>query len=73
MRKMLFLLITLISVQFLMAQKTYIWCGILIDGVSNEPKKEMTIVIEKNKITAVEKDLQKEALPIKRSISKPKQ
>jgi len=36
------------------AQKTYIWCGTLIDGVSNEPKKNMTIVVEKNRITAVE-------------------
>ena len=36
------------------AQKTYIWCGTLIDGISNEPKKNMTIVIEKNKITSVE-------------------
>jgi imidazolonepropionase-like amidohydrolase len=36
------------------AQKTYIWCGTLIDGISNEPKKNMTIVVEKNKIIAVE-------------------
>ncbi len=36
------------------AQKTFIWCGTLIDGISNEPKKNMTIVIEKNKIAAVE-------------------
>jgi imidazolonepropionase-like amidohydrolase len=38
----------------LSAQKTFIWCGTLIDGVSNEPKKNVTIVVEKNKITAVE-------------------
>src|SRR5689334_11994813 len=36
------------------SQKTYVWCGTLIDGVSDEPKKNMTIVIEKNKITAIE-------------------
>ena len=36
------------------AQKTYIWCGTLIDGISNEPKKSMTIVVEKNKIAAVQ-------------------
>ena len=36
------------------SQKTYIWCGSLIDGVSNEPKKNMTIVVEKNKIVSVE-------------------
>ncbi len=36
------------------SQKTYIWCGTLVDGVSNEPKKNMTIVVEKNKILAIE-------------------
>lgn len=38
-----------------MAQKTYIWCGTLIDGVSDEPKKDMTLVIENNKITDIQK------------------
>jgi len=38
----------------LSAQKTFIWCGVLIDGISDEPKKSMTIVIEKNKISAIE-------------------
>ena len=41
------------------AQKTYIWCGTLIDGISNEPKKNMTIVVEKNKILAVENGFSK--------------
>jgi imidazolonepropionase-like amidohydrolase len=41
------------------AQKTYIWCGTLIDGISNEPKKNMTIVVEKNKIVAVENGFSK--------------
>jgi imidazolonepropionase-like amidohydrolase len=36
------------------AQKTLIWCGTLIDGVSNDPRKNVTIVIEKNKISSVE-------------------
>ena len=36
------------------AQKTYIWCGSLIDGISDLPRKNMTIVVEKNKIIAVE-------------------
>lgn len=36
------------------AQKTYLWCGTLIDGVSAEPRKEMTIVVEKDRIVAVE-------------------
>ena len=38
----------------LQAQKTIIWCGTLIDGISNDVKKNMTIVVEKNKITAIE-------------------
>jgi imidazolonepropionase-like amidohydrolase len=43
----------------LSAQKTYIWCGTLIDGNASEPKKNMTIVVEKNKITAVENGFSK--------------
>ncbi|HMG89996.1 MAG TPA: amidohydrolase family protein, partial [Chryseolinea sp.] len=37
------------------AQKTIVHCGTLIDGKSNEAQPQMTIVIEGNKITAVEK------------------
>ena len=51
------ILLTAIGFAFIFiaqAQKTYIWCGTLIDGISNEPKKSMTIVVEKNKITAVQ-------------------
>ena len=36
------------------AQRTLIYCGSLIDGISAQPKKQMTIVVEKNKITAVQ-------------------
>lgn len=36
------------------SQKTYIWCGTLIDGINNDPRKNMTIVIDGNKITSVE-------------------
>src|SRR5688572_21277081 len=36
------------------SQKTYIWCGSLIDGVSADARKNMTIVVEGNKITSVE-------------------
>ncbi len=35
-------------------QRTLIWCGTLIDGISNTPKTEMTIVIENNRIASVE-------------------
>src|SRR5215204_5395447 len=54
MRKNFFCLFAVFFTQFLFAQKTYIWCGELIDGISDEPKKNMTIVVEKNKIVAVE-------------------
>lgn len=37
------------------AQTTYLYCGNLIDGKSNEVQKEMTIIVEGNKITAIEK------------------
>src|SRR5436190_6242929 len=36
------------------SQKTYIWCGTLIDGLSDEARKNMTVIVEKNKIIAVE-------------------
>jgi imidazolonepropionase-like amidohydrolase len=54
MKSISILLMALMIAASLMAQKTYIWCGTLIDGISDEPKKKMTIVIEKNKITGVE-------------------
>lgn len=38
----------------LVAQHTLIHCGTLIDGVSNNSRKEVTITIEDNKIIAVE-------------------
>ena len=59
MRK-IFLTLLLCAIIFnLFSQKTYIWCGTLIDGISNEAKKNMTIVIEKNKIVAVENGFSK--------------
>ncbi|HET6765852.1 MAG TPA: amidohydrolase family protein [Chitinophagaceae bacterium] len=59
MKKTLFSLFVILSTQLLLAQKTYIWCGLLIDGISNEPKKNMTVVVEKNKIIAVENGFSK--------------
>jgi len=53
MKKVLILLL-LITGSKAMAQKTLIWCGTLIDGISNTAKSNMTIVVEKNKITAVQ-------------------
>jgi len=37
------------------AQKTYVFCGTLIDGVSDKPRKEVTIVVEDDKILEVRK------------------
>lgn len=41
------------------AQKTYIHCGTLIDGKSNEAQNQMTLVVEGNKIIAVDKGFTK--------------
>lgn len=54
MRKLYFVLLTLFIGVQVSAQKTYIWCGTLIDGVSNSPQKNMTIIVEKGKITGVQ-------------------
>lgn len=59
MKKMIAFLLVLLITLNLAAQKTYIWCGTLIDGISNEPKKNMTIVVEKNKIIAIENGFSK--------------
>lgn len=58
MRKFLLILYVIIALPAF-SQKTYIWCGTLIDGISTEPKKNMTIVIGKNKIIAVENGFSK--------------
>jgi len=55
MKKISLLLFFIISACFLNAQKTFIWCGTLIDGVSDDAKKEMTIVVEKDRIAAIDK------------------
>ena len=54
MKKNLQLLLCLLFTANLFSQKTYIWCGTLIDGISNEAQKNMTIIVEKNKIIKVE-------------------
>lgn len=54
MKKILLLLCCAIAVTNLFAQKTYLWCGTLIDGIANEPKKNMTIIVEKDKIIGIE-------------------
>jgi imidazolonepropionase-like amidohydrolase len=54
MKKLLPLLF-MAAAQLAVAQKTYIHCGKLIDGVANTAQSEMTIVIEGNKISGIEK------------------
>jgi imidazolonepropionase-like amidohydrolase len=54
MKKTILLSCCLFSFAFLFGQKTYIWCGTLIDGIAGEPKKNVTIVVERDKITGVQ-------------------
>lgn len=54
MKKAIIFLFTLLIFFNLNAQKTYLWCGVLVDGISNEPRKQVTIIVEKNRIVAVE-------------------
>jgi len=54
MKKLLPLLL-MAATQLAVAQKTYIHCGKLIDGIANAAQPEMTIVIEGNTITGIEK------------------
>ena len=54
MKKILFICGLLLAGQLVQAQKTLIWCGTLVDGTQAAPKKNMTIVVEKNKIVSVQ-------------------
>ena len=49
----------LLIAQGALAQKTFIHCGTLIDGKSNDVQSQVTLVIEGNKIMAVEKGFTK--------------
>ncbi|MEL6698297.1 MAG: amidohydrolase family protein, partial [Bacteroidota bacterium] len=42
-------------ISWLSAQRTLIYCGNLIDGVSEKAQAKMTIVVERDRITKVEK------------------
>jgi imidazolonepropionase-like amidohydrolase len=53
--KNLYLLVLLFSTQLTFAQKTYIQCGKLIDGVANTAQSQITLVVEDNSITGIEK------------------
>jgi len=54
MRKLNLILFIMVICLQAATQKTYLWCGTLIDGISNEPRKSMTIVIENGKINSVQ-------------------
>lgn len=43
------------SLSYVHAQRTLIHCGKLIDGISDATQEQVTVIIEKNRITAVEK------------------
>lgn len=52
-------LLLFLLTSFTYAQRTIIHCGNLIDGKANDVQTQMTIVVEGNKITAVEKGFTK--------------
>lgn len=54
MSKLCLILLTIFSTSAL-AQKTYIQCGKLIDGIANKPQTEVTIIVEGNLITNIQK------------------
>jgi hypothetical protein len=56
MRKLLYtLLVTLCVTSSLLAQKTIIYCGKLIDPASLQVKTEMSIIVTGNTITDLQK------------------
>src|SRR5690606_13603067 len=52
--KFLLVLCTFFFFNFSNAQKTYIWCGSLIDGISDNARSNQTIIIEGDKITGIQ-------------------
>ena len=58
----LLIIVFLCTIAVTHAQKTYIWCGVLIDGISDAPLKNRTIVVENDRIIAVENGFTKPAV-----------
>lgn len=54
MKKLYFLALVLFA-QSSFAQKTYIQCGKLIDGIANTPQDQVTIVVDGHTITGIQK------------------
>jgi imidazolonepropionase-like amidohydrolase len=55
MKKLLLLLLLPAFAQIATAQKTYIHCGKLIDGIANTSQSQMTIVVDGGKIADIQK------------------
>jgi imidazolonepropionase-like amidohydrolase len=53
-KQLLFFVANLLIVSAIAQNRTLIYCGTLINGISDNPYRDMTIVVEKNRITAVE-------------------
>lgn len=53
MKRTLVLTFLLLTGFQMTAQRSVIWCGVLIDGNTDEPRKNMTIVVSKNRIESV--------------------
>lgn len=58
MKKLFLLAMMVVSIQ-LIAQRTVIHCGNLIDGKSNDVQTQMTVIVEKNVISKIEKGFTK--------------
>lgn len=61
MKKSCLAILFLLTALSLHAQKTLVHCGTLIDGKSNEAQTQITLVVEGNKITAIQKGFTKPA------------
>ncbi len=59
MNKFYILFFALLCFSGVQAQKTFVHCGNLIDGKSNEVQTQMTIIVEGNKIIEIEKGFSK--------------
>jgi imidazolonepropionase-like amidohydrolase len=59
MKKIMFTTCALLMLLTAQAQKTYLHCGTLIDGKSNEAQTQVTLIVEGNKIIAIEKGFSK--------------
>ncbi|NBW37448.1 MAG: amidohydrolase family protein, partial [Cytophagia bacterium] len=59
MKKLMFTICAFLMLLTAQAQKTYLHCGTLIDGKSNEAQTQVTLIVEGNKIVAIEKGFSK--------------